>query len=285
MNWLNIILSECDHLQSRLNNTSTTSNILKQKVVNLYNRIKKIDWISNSLNQTHCQTESGLKSRLSTIRKNVLKTKRIIRHNKRVFQCRKNQLELRSNFESNPRKEIQKLFSTTEDIPCPINVDDLEEFWSTESKSGGTIDASFFPDIYNDSSIEENDLKNSARSLSLNELEYHLKQLKTKKAVGSDRVPNEFWKLQYEHIRLWLITVFQKCMDFGNIPQTWKFGITVLLYKGGAQNENRNWRPITLLSTIYKLFASIIASRLSIFTKSIKKDFKRSTGAKRISCQ
>ena len=212
--------------------------------------------------------------RLDQIRQDILHTKRVIKHNKRVFECRENDLKIRSDFQNNPRNEIQKLFANVENIPCPIEVEDLNTFWSQESKSCGKIDASFFPDLYSEISMDSDDLSNAAKNLTIGELQQHLKHLKSKKATGPDRIPNEFWKLNNSHIQSWLLVVYKKCMNFGDIPKAWKFGTTTLLYKGGISSENRNWRPITLLSTIYKLFASIIASRLSIFTKHLSKHQK-----------
>ena len=47
----------------------------------------------------------------------------------------------------------------------------------------------------------------------------------------------------------------QKC------PETWRYGVTVLLHKGGEKSL-QNYRPITLTPTIAKLFHSIVASWL-----------------------
>ena len=47
------------------------------------------------------------------------------------------------------------------------------------------------------------------------------------------------------------------------IPSSWKRSKTIMIYKKGETNVPSNFRPISLLSTIYKLYSGILASRLT----------------------
>ncbi|MFH4984690.1 hypothetical protein AB6A40_011399, partial [Gnathostoma spinigerum] len=47
------------------------------------------------------------------------------------------------------------------------------------------------------------------------------------------------------------------------VPSDWKSSKTILLYKKGDREDFKNYRPICLLSTIYKLFTKIILNSLS----------------------
>jgi hypothetical protein len=47
------------------------------------------------------------------------------------------------------------------------------------------------------------------------------------------------------------------------VPSSWKTARTIPVYKKGATDDYGNFRPISLLSTLYKLFSSSIASRLT----------------------
>ena len=50
----------------------------------------------------------------------------------------------------------------------------------------------------------------------------------------------------------------------GTIPQSWAEAIVVSIYKGkGADTDPSNYRPISLLNTIYKIYAAMLQSRLS----------------------
>ena len=46
-------------------------------------------------------------------------------------------------------------------------------------------------------------------------------------------------------------------------PQTWLSGILTLIRKSGPRNELKNYRPVTLLNTIYKIWATIITMRMT----------------------
>ena len=47
---------------------------------------------------------------------------------------------------------------------------------------------------------------------------------------------------------------------------SWEIGILTLLYKHGSQKLLRNFRPVTLLNSIYKIRAGIMTNRSTPFT-------------------
>ena len=48
----------------------------------------------------------------------------------------------------------------------------------------------------------------------------------------------------------------------GTTPKAWRESQTVLLHKKGSQHDLRNWRPIALANTLYKLWTGVIAECL-----------------------
>ncbi|CAM4585880.1 unnamed protein product [Lepidochelys kempii] len=60
-----------------------------------------------------------------------------------------------------------------------------------------------------------------------------------------------------------LATLFNQCKRFCRTPSSWKKAMTVLVYKKGERDDPSNWRPISLCSTMYKLYASCLASRIT----------------------
>jgi hypothetical protein len=52
-------------------------------------------------------------------------------------------------------------------------------------------------------------------------------------------------------------------LKYEDIPDTWKTSTTVLIYKKSDPNDISNWRPIAIMRTIYKLFAGVLARRLT----------------------
>ncbi|VDP43352.1 unnamed protein product [Heligmosomoides polygyrus] len=52
---------------------------------------------------------------------------------------------------------------------------------------------------------------------------------------------------------------FNHYLRLGRIPDSWKESKTVLIFKKGQQENINNYRPISLLSVVYKIFTKILA--------------------------
>ena len=109
------------------------------------------------------------------------------------------------------------------------------------------------PDWYND-------------SISKDEIMKAIKELKCNKAHGIDGVLNEYIKYTADlMINIW-VKLFNRILDSGEIPSDWSTGIIITLNKGkGSQLDPNNYRGITLLSCVGKLFTSILNNRLNAF--------------------
>ena len=55
--------------------------------------------------------------------------------------------------------------------------------------------------------------------------------------------------------------LFIQIISTGKIPEAFKEALIVVLYKKNSRVECSNYRPISLLSHIYKVFINIIANR------------------------
>ena len=61
-----------------------------------------------------------------------------------------------------------------------------------------------------------------------------------------------------------LLSQYNEIWSSGEVPTNWKEAIVVSIYKGkGADTDPANYRPISLLNTIYKIFASMLQARLA----------------------
>uniref|UniRef100_A0A8R1I3U4 Reverse transcriptase domain-containing protein n=1 Tax=Caenorhabditis japonica TaxID=281687 RepID=A0A8R1I3U4_CAEJA len=74
--------------------------------------------------------------------------------------------------------------------------------------------------------------------------------------------------LRYHHLSWFdptsklLAQLYNECRKHRKIPEHWKEAETVLLYKGGDESKPDNWRPISLMPTIYKLYSSLWNRRI-----------------------
>lgn len=90
-----------------------------------------------------------------------------------------------------------------------------------------------------------------------------IKQLKTNKSGGPDRLINEFF-IHGKHVLLPILSnLFNKIFENGVFPEEWSEGYVIPLHKKGNKSEVGNYRGITLLSSLGKLFTRIINNRLT----------------------
>ncbi len=98
--------------------------------------------------------------------------------------------------------------------------------------------------------------------LSLQEVESALFSLKKGTAPGGDGLPVEFYRAFWPLVGVELVEVYQESLGKGELPPTMRTGLVTLLYKKGKKEDLANWRPITLLTTDYKVLAKVITERL-----------------------
>ena len=90
-----------------------------------------------------------------------------------------------------------------------------------------------------------------------------IKKLKRREAPGPDGIPTEIIKeLSEENLQHVLDTVTSWWTN-EDISEEELTARVVLIYKKGDTNKFDNYTPISLLSTLYKLFASILHRRIS----------------------
>ena len=101
-------------------------------------------------------------------------------------------------------------------------------------------------------------------SFSLEDLQGAINKMKKRKAPGPDTAINELFMLLDDHNSLILLDFYNRIWERGEVPNSWKEAIVVSIYKGkGTDTDPSNYRPISLLNSIYKLFAAMLQHRLA----------------------
>ncbi len=94
-----------------------------------------------------------------------------------------------------------------------------------------------------------------------------LKKVKTGKAPGIDGVCGEMLKYGGGVVVDWLWKVCSLAWEEGKVPEDWKSGIVVPLYKGKGEREVcGNHRGICLLSIVGKIYSRIVIDRVRNIT-------------------
>lgn len=144
---------------------------------------------------------------------------------------------------------------------------------------------SFTSIIYKTSNIKPNKLaKTEARrhlkSVKINQSQYEsllqspdeirvaLKSVKNGKAAGADGILPEFLKNIVPHCIKWIEKLATEIGNSGNIPKLWLESKVIALLKPHKDASNPNdYRSISLLSTMYKLFERLLLARLQLIVE------------------
>ena len=84
------------------------------------------------------------------------------------------------------------------------------------------------------------------------------KRLNSNKACSLDTILNEYLKESIDFISYPLEKLFNYILEKKNFPKQWSKGIIKPIYKKGDPNEPSNYRAITLVSCLGKLYTSIV---------------------------
>jgi exonuclease III len=98
--------------------------------------------------------------------------------------------------------------------------------------------------------------------ISAYEVKNELISLKNGKAPGIDGICNEFYKYLSDYMVEPLTILFNYVWEKGIYPDKWSEGIIQPLHKKGSRNEPDNYRKLTLMACMGKIFEAIINKRL-----------------------
>lgn len=98
--------------------------------------------------------------------------------------------------------------------------------------------------------------------ISLGELYVALQSMQSRKTPGLDGLPVDFYKCFWFIIGEDLLAVLKDSLANGRLPLSCRRAVLTLLPKKGDLQLLKNWRPVSLLCTDYKLLSKALANRL-----------------------
>ena len=151
-----------------------------------------------------------------------------------------------------------------------------------ETPPGKNIDfkkfTNFFETLNIDSDKQECNriheyVQNAELDMDITEFEIRsaIRKLKNGKAAGADHIENTWIKATQNIMMPTYVTYFNIIYSTATIPSEWAKGIIKPIYKGkGDSNEPDNYRPITILSCLGKLFTCILNTRINTYIEKKK---------------
>lgn len=98
----------------------------------------------------------------------------------------------------------------------------------------------------------------SSITLSSQDINDVLRNLKTGKAVGPDLINNHVLRELSHEIAEPLCALFNRSLSLGIVPSSWKCANVCTIFKAGDRSLVSNYRPVSLLCSLEKVFEKCI---------------------------
>ena len=172
---------------------------------------------------------------------------------------------LRTMFEDNPRKALEWYVFNERKQECRLTADAFAQHYGTEwaqeppgynrfiDQEDWHVDK-VFDDEFNNTFVDYLTDKKKISEIVRNK--------NFLSAHGLDGISNCLFRSCPEQSSKFLSLLFAAIMKTKHMPQSWMTSKTVMLYKKGDPDVPKNWRPIGITSTMYRVFMTAFAKAL-----------------------
>ena len=102
-----------------------------------------------------------------------------------------------------------------------------------------------------------------------NEVQLLLQNMNTNKASGIDGISAKILKIAAPCISSSLTLIFNQSILTGVFPNDWKTSKVIPIYKSEAKDEMTNYRPISIISTVARIFERLIYNQIYEYLNNI----------------
>jgi hypothetical protein len=120
----------------------------------------------------------------------------------------------------------------------------------------------------------DNKLGREIPAPSFNEVCTIINKLRSGKAGGMDNIVPELIKYGGRALKQRIHRLIAKIWEEEQLPSQWNKGIICPVFKKGDRLDCKNYRPITLLNVVYKIFATILNQRLADIVEPTLGDYQ-----------
>ena len=125
----------------------------------------------------------------------------------------------------------------------------------------------YFQELYNNNQTQDyieytDPHEEEIPEILYSEVRTAISSLKNNRTPGDDGITNELLKLSTPYMIKLITSIFNEIITSEKIPHQWTTNTIILLHKKGAMNDLNNYRPISLMSNVYKIFSKIITRRI-----------------------
>jgi hypothetical protein len=141
--------------------------------------------------------------------------------------------------------------------------------YTSEANAPGTHEAQEVCWASTPTRVSNETNKELTQELTLKEIQEAIMAMPKDKAPRCDSISTEFFQEFMSEVSPTLLQAFSVMLRNGETSELINKGLIILIPKSGDHARIGNWRPITLLGSLYKILAKTLARRLQTFLSSI----------------
>ena len=134
------------------------------------------------------------------------------------------------------------------------------------------------PLLSNEYNINKEDTSFQFKTVFSGSVDKALKKMKTSFGFGPDGFASHFIKIAFPVISYTLCKIYNMSIESGIIPDSWKLARVTPIFKNGSTENRSNYRPISVLPVLSRLFEKLIYDQLYEYLDSNKHLFKDQYG-------
>jgi hypothetical protein len=247
-NKIKIFREQIAHLIEWKNNNKS------KKVIKTFESICK----SNKLNKNASNIKDKIIEHIDLLKQKLaVQGKRLRKYNQKYKRNAQNK-QFINNEKLFYRNISQCNDNTTDSLPSK---ESFENFWSNlwSNSVQHNKDAIWIANLKDEtSSIQMNQ-----PIISIEEIKLVLSKTHNWKSPGPDNIHNYWWK-NFKSVHQPLVNQLNKIIENNEeLPEFLMKGKTYLIYKKGDKNKPENYRPITCLSTLYKIITALVSNKIN----------------------
>ena len=151
-------------------------------------------------------------------------------------------------------------------------VEALNDYFAT---IGRDLNSMFQEDTGSEQTPPEGDISSNPtrfrfRKISENAVLKAISRLKSKKSFGLDGISSYILKIAGSVVSKGLANIFNISISTGTFPDSWKIANVAPIFKEGSKSEIGNYRPISILSTVARVFERLVYDQLSSYMEKNK---------------
>ena len=100
------------------------------------------------------------------------------------------------------------------------------------------------------------------RSVTVDLVLQNIKNINPKKATGYDNIPRKMIKIAYREMSVPICNLMNNCIAMKTFPTPFKFADVNLIFKIDDNMNKGNFRPVSILSILPKLYESVLNEQM-----------------------